>query len=238
MLIMQQEIVEITASDAIIRGELSIPDNTVGLAILLHNVVGCDRDLNGPSAKNYNGFKILSRMLISAGIASYRFDKRGYGESSGVFADDLLTYTKDALVVYKHITENYGTEKVFLIGQSRGTSVIALNFKNFDAIFPVGGVAAIAPAVFGEIFDPISCPLKIIVGSKDVNPYDPDLKLRTVVPCKKHRQLYPTEASFSILNGLTHILSVHGQATADPVPDPKAYQEVAGWIKYESGKSR
>lgn len=229
---------ELNASDAIIRGELSIPDNAVGLAILLHNVVGCDRDLNGPSAKNYNGFKMLSQMLFSAGITSFRFDKRGYGESSGVFADDLLTYTKDALAVYTHITQNYEAEKVFLIGQSRGTSVIALNFKDFDTVFPVGGVAAIAPAVFGEKLDPISCPLKIIVGSKDVNPYDPDLKLRTVVPCKKHRQLYPTEASFSILNGLTHILSAHGQPTKEPVPDPKAYQETADWIVYESNRSR
>ncbi|KKM09150.1 hypothetical protein SY88_19945 [Clostridiales bacterium PH28_bin88] len=98
-------------------------------------------------------------------------------------------------------------------------------------LFVWDGVVTISPAVFGEEFDSITCPLKIVIGSEDKYEKDMDLRMRTVVPCERHLNLHATEASFSVIDGLTHILSSSEMSSQDPVLDPRAYQEAVKWIE-------
>ncbi|NGN99989.1 alpha/beta hydrolase [Grimontia sp. S25] len=82
-----------------------------------------DRDGNQPSIKT-DTYKKLAHALSKQNIASYRYDKKGVGESKvdGLKEENLTidTYINDAVYVIDWLRNRYPTSKVGVIGHSEG----------------------------------------------------------------------------------------------------------------------
>ena len=72
---------------------------------------------------NHRPFKVLADRLARKGIASFRYDDRGFGESTGDFnSATSLDFADDAAAALKHIVKDprIDSKRVGLIGHSEG----------------------------------------------------------------------------------------------------------------------
>ncbi len=93
--------------------------------------------ISGSGAQNRNGqlpitdfkpYQALAESLTSNGIATFRYDDRGIGESTGSFSDATLsTLASDVDAIIEHFKEDYS--KITLLGHSQG-GVIAGKVAN------------------------------------------------------------------------------------------------------------
>ncbi len=135
-----------------LAGSLRLPDSRLPCpAVLLIPGSGqVDRDENAPKA-HLNALHEIAFALAEQGIASLRFDKRGFGASQGNYWEtgffDHVTDAGAALGFLQSQPE-IRAEKVFLLGHSEG-SLIATRLAATGA--QVAGVILLAgPAQNGE----------------------------------------------------------------------------------------
>ena len=80
-----------------------------------------DRD---ETFQGHQFFKVLAEYLAENGIASYRYDKRGVGESSGIFKEVILEdFVSDAHAALKYLNSHPKISRVGFIGHSEGGMV-------------------------------------------------------------------------------------------------------------------
>lgn len=98
--------------------------------VLLHGSGPEDRDAgSGYEGRDYfrgsiRMFQALAGALSEKGHASYRYDKRGVGESGGDWTQTSRTVlAKDALYVAKGLKARYPSHKVVLLGVSEGANL-------------------------------------------------------------------------------------------------------------------
>ena len=139
---------EITVNNGPLRlaGTLALPDvaGPVPLVLFLAGSGPLDRDENLRTQK-LDVFNTLAADLARRGIASFRYDKRGVGKSTGSYHDaghsDLLD---DAAVVLRHFDgKDFGRR--FLVGHSEGTALAA----ELSLIQPVDGLVLLSPFIQG-----------------------------------------------------------------------------------------
>ena len=106
-------------------GTLALPadlEGPVPAVLLLPGSGPVDRDENMPGLK-LDFLKAVAHRLAQAGIGSFRYDKRGVGESEGLFSQasmtDLLNDARAALEFLK-AREEVDPERVFILGHSEG----------------------------------------------------------------------------------------------------------------------
>lgn len=112
----------IKADDVKIGGTLAIPDNlkTSSLVIMSSGSGDQDRD---ETLEGFKIMKVISEHLASHGIASFRYDDRGVGESSGDFVNSTIDDHSNDL---ENIMEYFKTSKkhpfndFILFGHSQG----------------------------------------------------------------------------------------------------------------------
>ena len=78
---------------------------------------------------NHRPFKVLADRLARKGIASFRYDDRGFGDSTGDFSSATsLDFADDAAAALKHILKDprINPNKVGLIGHSEGGLIAPL----------------------------------------------------------------------------------------------------------------
>ena len=101
----------------------------VPLAILVPGSGPTDRDGNNPMMKN-NTLRILADSLLSHGIASLRFDKRGIGESAKAAGSEeelrFETYVHDLVAWIRWSRDSAGFDSIFLLGHSEGALIALL----------------------------------------------------------------------------------------------------------------
>lgn len=91
-------------------------------------------------------FWVIADHLTTNGIGCLRFDDRGVGESSGVFADtDLSDFASDVVACVKYLrkVKKYKTNKIGLAGHSEGgmhTLMAATSYKKVDFIMQLAAV--------------------------------------------------------------------------------------------------
>lgn len=91
-------------------------------------------------------FWVIADHLTKNGIGCLRFDDRGVGESSGVFADtDLADFASDVVACVKYLrkVKKYKTNKIGLAGHSEGgmhTLMAATSYKKVDFILQLAAV--------------------------------------------------------------------------------------------------
>lgn len=103
------------------------------VVLLCHGTIEQDRDgnlLSHPSGKpipKRNFFRLLSSSLNDVGIATFSWDKRGYG-SSGIVKGDYYTEAEDAEMAYYCLSDHplINKSQVFIYGQSAGVHTACL----------------------------------------------------------------------------------------------------------------
>ncbi|MFO8236176.1 MAG: alpha/beta hydrolase, partial [Bacteroidales bacterium] len=118
-----EEEVEINVDDLTISGTFTIPisDKAVPLAILISGGFADNRDAEAYGLKP---FKELAWFFAENGIATYRYDDRGVGKSTGkhTFQYEIAELANDvfaAIRLFKH-EDRIDTNKIGLIGHSMG----------------------------------------------------------------------------------------------------------------------
>ncbi|WP_377511410.1 alpha/beta hydrolase [Octadecabacter sp. R77987] len=93
------------------------------VVLMLHGSGPLDRDGNMPGQK-LDIFNTIADELVQAGISSYRYDKRGCGQSSGDYwASGLNELVKDACAAVDMLASLPDTDGIVLLGHSEGTMI-------------------------------------------------------------------------------------------------------------------
>ncbi len=92
--------------------------------------------ISGSGPQNRNGmvmnhrpFKVLADRLARKGIASFRYDDRGFGESTGDFSSATsLDFADDAAAALEHIVKDprINSKRIGLVGHSEGGLIASL----------------------------------------------------------------------------------------------------------------
>ena len=158
--------------------------NNLPLVVFVSGSGPTDRDGNTPFGKN-NLLKQLADSLSLSGSSSFRFDKRGVGESKNAIQkeQDLLfdTYINDLVEWVSLLKKAFNYKKVTIAGHSEGSLIGMIAAKQADKFISLSGagrsadlilkeqLAANGPKIL-EIATPIIDSLKNGLLVKDVNP--------------------------------------------------------------------
>lgn len=130
---------DVSLSGSLVR---SVSQKKSVAVLMLHGSGPLDRDGNMPGQK-LDIFNTIADGLVGAGISSYRYDKRGCGQSRGDYwASGFTDLIKDACAAVDMLASRPDIDGIVLLGHSEGTMVA-----------PV--VAHLRPEVFGLI---LLCP--------------------------------------------------------------------------------
>lgn len=116
------EEVSFTNGDAVLKGTLTLPDNCDRKTPVLIMVTGSGLQNRDEEMFSHKPFAVIADAFARAGIATLRYDDRGFGESTG---DVVLCTTEDlkndALAGVRLLRERF--DKVGVLGHSEGGSI-------------------------------------------------------------------------------------------------------------------
>jgi uncharacterized protein len=181
------------ANDGIIlAGELDLPTNQPprALVVIVHHAGPVDRE----------SYAYLAELLLPAGFAVFRFDKRGNGASAGEYGCCEAT---DALAAYQAAISQPEVVQlpVFIVAQSIGTRYVAEQFAEFHAIHPPSAVALLSSLLGPEEIVAVSAPVQVIVAASE-----PDLERIGPQAVARHQAVWPYGAELYIAAGAEHTL--------------------------------
>jgi len=160
------------------------------LIFVIHHSGAVDRE----------AYQYLAALLVPQGYAVFRFDKRGSGQSDGIYG---CCEEEDALAAYQAAIalEGYDQDRVFILAQSIGTRILARRYDDFRNIHPVRGVVLLSSLLKGEEVLSIESPLFIIVSDSE-----PDLAAITEEAIRAYRQKYGDDVGYFIAPHTEHTL--------------------------------
>ncbi|TVQ22415.1 MAG: alpha/beta fold hydrolase [Spirochaetaceae bacterium] len=134
-----------------LAGVLTLPDGAGPhpAVILISGSGAQDRDGRNPALPHYRPMRWIADHLASHGIATLRFDERGFGESGGVhetattadFADD-----NEAAFRYLRNRSEISATRIGLLGHSEGGLIAAMvAARNLDVAFVVNMAGTALP---------------------------------------------------------------------------------------------
>ena len=116
------EEVSFTNGDAVLKGTLTLPENCDRKTPVLIMVTGSGLQNRDEEMFSHKPFAVIADAFARAGIATLRYDDRGFGESTG---DVVLCTTEDlkndALAGVKLLRDRF--ERVGVIGHSEGGTI-------------------------------------------------------------------------------------------------------------------
>lgn len=137
----------IETEDVKIGGTLSLPKNrkTSSLVIMSSGSGPQDRD---ETLEGFKIFKVIADHLASKGIATFRYDDRGVGTSTGNFVNSTIEdHAKDLenIIDYFKSSQDHSFESFILFGHSQGgilAGKVAVENESIEKVILMG-----APAV-------------------------------------------------------------------------------------------
>ena len=137
-----QEEVSFSNGDAVLKGTLVLPEGCSGQTPVLIMVTGSGLQNRDEEIFEHKPFAVIADALARAGIATLRYDDRGFGESTG----DALNCTtedlkNDALSGIRLLRERF--EHVGVIGHSEGGSIALMLAAEGQADFIVSLAGAV-----------------------------------------------------------------------------------------------
>lgn len=112
----------IQADDVKIGGALTIPTNIKTSALVIMSSGSGDQDRD-ETLEGFKIFKVIAHHLASKGIASFRYDDRGVGESTGDFVNSTIDdHAKDlkGIMDYFKTNKKHPFNDFILFGHSQG----------------------------------------------------------------------------------------------------------------------
>ena len=146
--ITEEVIFQSELDNANLYGTLSMPDNNIKETTAMLLISGSGTQNRDEEIFEHKPFAVIADYLARNGIATLRYDDRGFDKSTGLFPNPT-TYenTMDALGGVKFLKER-GFSKIGLIGHSEGGLIadqIANKVNFIDGIVELGG-----PSVAGD----------------------------------------------------------------------------------------
>jgi len=140
-----------------IGGTLTWPENkeTPQLVIMISGSGAQDRDESLPIT-DFKPFAALADSLTMAGIATFRYDDRGIGKSTGNFEDttpDMLASDVEAIIHYFEYEADQHFDQIILLGHSQGGVVggkVAAENKAVDKLILIASPGVTLKRVLRE----------------------------------------------------------------------------------------
>ncbi len=130
------EEVSFTNGDAVLKGTLTLPENCDRKTPVLVMVTGSGLQNRDEEMFSHKPFAVIADAFARAGIATLRYDDRGFGESTG---DVVLCTTEDlkndAWSGVKLLRERF--DKVGVLGHSEGGSIALMLAADNQADFAI-----------------------------------------------------------------------------------------------------
>lgn len=122
--------------DAILKGTLTLPENCGKKTPVLIMVTGSGLQNRDEEIFSHKPFAVIADAFARAGIATLRYDDRGFGESTG----DIINCTtedlkNDALAGIRLLRERF--DKVGVLGHSEGGSIALMLAAGGEADFVI-----------------------------------------------------------------------------------------------------
>jgi pimeloyl-ACP methyl ester carboxylesterase len=134
-------------NDLDLEGTLLLPEkhSNVPLVLIIAGSGPTDRDGNQGEALKTDCYRLLAEELQKNGIASFRFDKRGIGQSRGMMNDEgsltFQTFVNDTKSWISLLKKDSRFSHIIIAGHSEGSLVgmIAAKKKNVSAFISIAG---------------------------------------------------------------------------------------------------
>jgi pimeloyl-ACP methyl ester carboxylesterase len=125
-----------------IGGTFTYPKNQLSkqLVIMISGSGAQDRDETMTPISDFKPFALLADSLTTSGMATYRYDDRGVGQSTGSFQDatlDTLASDVEAIIDYFENSRDHSFSEITLLGHSQGGIVggkVAAQNNNVDKL--------------------------------------------------------------------------------------------------------
>lgn len=132
-----------------LAGTLTIPKNTDNSTPIVIMVSGSGQQNRDEEVFDHKPFAVIADYLARNGIASFRYDKRGVGKSTGdILNATTADFANDAEAVINWIRENKQFGKVGILGHSEGGLIAYMLGAGNDT--PDFIVSIAGPAVQGK----------------------------------------------------------------------------------------
>lgn len=144
---MESKKVEFTGSTGeSLSAKIDLPDGDTKACALFAHCFTCSKDLKAVGN--------ITKALADIGIATFRFDFTGLGQSEGDFADTNFSSNVDDLVkAYEYMDKEFSAPSI-LIGHSLGGAAVLQASHKMEAVKAVATIAAPAePAHVKENFE-------------------------------------------------------------------------------------
>lgn len=131
-----QEELSFRSGDALLKGTLTLPEDCSRKTPVLVMVTGSGQQNRDEEIFEHKPFAVIADALARAGVATLRYDDRGFGQSSGNVLDCTTEdFKNDALAAIGLLRERF--DKVGVIGHSEGGSIALMLAAEGQADFIV-----------------------------------------------------------------------------------------------------
>ena len=149
--------VELHTGTGILKGTLTVPDGerTFPVVLMIAGSGPTDRNGNNPMMTN-NSLKLLAEGMLSRGIASLRYDKRGIAASAGTGQKEeelrFENYVGDAEKWIDQLRGDGRFHRVVVLGHSEGSLIgmMAAGRAKADMFISIAGVGRPAADILRE----------------------------------------------------------------------------------------
>jgi len=145
---MFEEEIVIPTKKAKLSGTFCLPEKygVFPVVLMVHGSGNIDRNENIKGQK-LDVFNTFAHYLAKKGIASFRYDKRGVGKSTGnYYTSGHFDLVDDAMICLEYLSRNIQCDKnaIFLLGHSEGSIIVPQMSQKH---IPVAGIILLAPFI-------------------------------------------------------------------------------------------
>lgn len=148
----EEKEMQLQTDSGILYGTLTLPAKPTNktLALIIAGSGPTDRDGNNPMAK-CEAYKKLAFALAEKGIASFRYDKRGIGQSAPSMKSEadirFDQYVDDAKAWIDYLRKESGYSEISVIGHSEGSLIGMIASTKADKFISVAGAGQSADKI-------------------------------------------------------------------------------------------
>ena len=167
----QEEVLVLKTGKGDLEGTLLLPDQKqkMPLVLIVAGSGPTDRDGNNDGMQN-NSLKMIAEELQKNNIASFRFDKRGIGQSSDVDKDESQmrpeTFVEDIKGWIELLNTDKRFDKIIVAGHSEGAllgMLASINNPKVKGYVSIAGAGRPIDVILKEQFSHVSPEVKTII---------------------------------------------------------------------------